>query len=93
MRPMPAVIGSALLATSLATAQVATAPGGPQNDATPDTAKPLTFDVVSVKPDNGGMGSMMRMNPDGFTATNVPAHMLLTEAFQADEGQVIGEPD
>jgi hypothetical protein len=36
---------------------------------------------------------MIRMNPDGFSAKNIPVHMLLTEAFQADEGQVAAEPD
>lgn len=92
MKAMHAAIGSVLLAGSLASAQLATAPGGSQNNA-PNTVKQLTFDVISVKPDHDGTGSMMRMNPDGFTAKNVPAHMLLTEAFQADAGQVLGEPD
>jgi uncharacterized protein (TIGR03435 family) len=93
MKAMLAVIVSGLLAASLATAQLATAPGGPQTNVPPDTAKPLSFDVISVKPSGGGNGSGMRMNPDGFSTKNVPAHMLLTEAFQADEGQVLGEPD
>lgn len=35
----------------------------------------------------------MRMNPDGFTATNIQIHMLLMQAFQLQEDQeLIGDP-
>jgi uncharacterized protein (TIGR03435 family) len=86
-----AVIGFALLAASLAPGQ---APVGasPPASAPADAVAKLTFDVISIKQNVGGTNSFMRMNPDGFTATNIAAHMLLTEAFQVSEDQVLGEP-
>lgn len=81
-----------LFAAPLASQPAVAPPTGAQASAQ-DAARPLTFDVISVKPDGGDNRSMIRMNPDGFSAKNIPVHMLLTEAFQADEGQVAAEPD
>ena len=52
------------------------------------------FDVISVKPDPGGAMMMgVRMTPDGFSAKNVPAHMLFVFGMRLNENQVVGEPD
>jgi uncharacterized protein (TIGR03435 family) len=72
--------------TSLAIGQAAKA------DVTP--ARPLTFDVISVKPNHSGAtGESMRMNRDGFTATNIEVHDLLLQAFELQEDQQLaGDP-
>ena len=80
-----------LLAVPLATAQQAATPAA---GASQDTAKPLTFDVISVKPNHSdATRESMGMNRDGFTATNVQLHDLLLQAFQLQEDQqLVGEP-
>lgn len=56
-------------------------------------APKLTFDVISVKPDNSGaVGASMGMNADGFTAKNVAVHNLLGQGFQVFKGELVGEP-
>jgi uncharacterized protein (TIGR03435 family) len=85
-----------LLAVPLATAQQAATPAAvdPQGNVSQNTTKPLTFDVISVRPNHSGSAdAWMRMNPDGFTATNIELHVLLLQAFQLQEDQqLVGEP-
>lgn len=59
----------------------------------PDAAKVPAFDVISVKPDkSGGPNVSIRMTPDGFIASNITVHMLLTEGFGLNADQLSGEP-
>ena len=67
--------------------------GGPSLGA--QTPSPATFEVASVKPNKSGDGRiMLGMQPGGrFTATNVPLRMLLRQAFNVQEFQIVGGPD
>ena len=57
-----------------------------------------SFDVISVKPAKAGGGPGMgmamgvRITPDGFTASNLPAHFLLMQGFKVNDNQIFGEP-
>jgi len=66
----------------------------PQATSQSDTGvKVPQFDVISVKPDKGDFpGTRLMMKPDGFSATNVNLHMLLSEGYQLDPDQILGEP-
>ena len=57
----------------------------------PNTA----FDVASVKPNKTGDGRVMvGVQPGGrFTATNVPLRMLLRQAFNVQDFQIVGGPE
>ena len=59
---------------------------------TPATA---AFEVASVKPNKTGDGRvMLGLQPGGrFNATNVPLRMLLRQAFNVQEFQLVGGPD
>ena len=85
-----------LLAVPLATAQQAATPAAvdPQGNVSQNATKPLTFDVISVKPNHSGSAdAWMGMNRDGFTAANIDLHLLLLQAFELQEGdQLLGEP-
>lgn len=51
------------------------------------------FDVVSVKQDKSGTGMMRLMsNPDGFSATNVSAKLLIQVAYGIREDLISGAP-
>jgi uncharacterized protein (TIGR03435 family) len=55
------------------------------------------FDVISVKPNkttpNGAYGLVTtQFTADGFSATNVPVHLLLQQAYGLREGQIVDEP-
>jgi uncharacterized protein (TIGR03435 family) len=70
-----------------------------QNPAKSDTAssaKPLTFDAVSIKPHQDGDRSMMwRTTPDGYRMVNVDLIRTLEWAYDlnnATEEQVVGLP-
>ena len=54
-----------------------------------------TFEVASVKPNKSGDGRvMMAMPPTGrITATNIPARLLLQQAYQVQPFQIIGAPN
>lgn len=70
---------------------VAQLPFLPQQGPPPDPN--LRFDVTSVKavePSNSGM--MMRMMPSSFEATGVPLRLLLRQALQKPDYQIIGAP-
>jgi uncharacterized protein (TIGR03435 family) len=94
MKAIRAAVGSILLAVPLAAAQQTTAPAnGPQGNSAQNTVKPLTFDVISVKPNRtGAADAQMGMSPDGYTSTNIQLHDLLLQAFQLQEQQLVGEP-
>ncbi len=57
----------------------------------PNTA----FEVASVKPNKSGDGRvMLGMQPGGrFNATNVPLRLLLRQAFNVQDFQIVGGPD
>ncbi len=83
------------IAIPLAAVQQAARPASvdPSGNASPSTPKPLTFDVISVKPNHSGLpDAQMRMNPDGFTATNIQIRVLLLQAYQLHEEQLVGDP-
>jgi len=67
--------------------------GSPVRAQAPSTT--LTFEVASVKPNKSGDGRvMLGMQPGGrFTATNVPARLLLRQAFNVQDFQIVGGPD
>jgi uncharacterized protein (TIGR03435 family) len=53
------------------------------------------FEVASVKPNKSGDGRVMvGLAPGGrFNATNVPLRMLLRQAFNVQDFQIVGGPD
>ncbi len=56
-------------------------------------AKIPEFEVASIKPDKsaGGMSRIM-FTPDGFSATNIPMKMLISETYQIRQDLISGEP-
>jgi uncharacterized protein (TIGR03435 family) len=56
---------------------------------------PPQFEVASVKPNKSGDGRVMiGVQPGGrFTATNVPLRLLIRNAYQLQDFQIIGGPD
>ena len=89
------------LAAPLALAQTnpAPAPPAPADSA----AKPLTYDAITIKPNNGGTSVsnqgmvrsmvMMRNLPDGFSAANANLRQLIANAYDVKDDQVSGGPD
>ena len=59
------------------------------------TSADPAFEVASVKPNKSGDGRvMLGLQPGGrFNATNVPLRMLLRQAFNVQEFQLVGGPD
>jgi len=52
-----------------------------------------TFEVVSIKPNKGGPGIMIRIPPGGrFDATNITTKLLIQEAYGVKESQISGAP-
>jgi uncharacterized protein (TIGR03435 family) len=53
------------------------------------------FEVASVRPNTSADGRvMLGVQPGGrFTATNVPLRLLLRQAFDVQEFQIVGGPD
>src|SRR5215510_4360387 len=60
----------------------------------PQTKKPA-FEVASVKPNRSGdLRARMEIQPGGrFTATNVSLEMLITNAYQLFNYQIVKAPD
>jgi uncharacterized protein (TIGR03435 family) len=56
------------------------------------TAPPPAFEVVSIKPNKGGMGVMIRMAHGSFEAKNITVKLLLQEAYGVKESQISGAP-
>jgi uncharacterized protein (TIGR03435 family) len=61
----------------------------------PLDAQSPTFEVVSVKPNTGNVGSIsLRSRPDGgFIATNVNIGLLLGQAFPQSTQDMVGLPE
>jgi bla regulator protein blaR1 len=62
---------------------------------TPQTsAAGPVFEVASIKPNNSGDGRvMLGLQPGGrFTATNVPLRLLIRNAYQLQDFQIVGAP-
>ena len=59
----------------------------------PDAAAPA-FEVASVKPNKSGPGpTMLGIQPGGrFTATNIPLRLLIRNAYQVQDSQLVGGP-
>ena len=70
-------------------AQLPPASPGPASGAGEVTAAVPSLDVISVKPNKSGSRGMS-MGP--MSATNVPVHLLLTQAYHLYDDQLIGEP-
>jgi uncharacterized protein (TIGR03435 family) len=62
--------------------------------APPASQGPAQFEVASVKPNASGDGKVMiQAQPNGrFTATNVTLRILIRNAYQLQEAQVVGGP-
>ena len=60
----------------------------PQSNAAP------AFEVASIKPNNSGDGRVMIGGQPGgrFTASNVPLKLLIRQAYQLQDFQIIGGP-
>jgi bla regulator protein blaR1 len=83
-------------------AQAAPSPDGPGESAvtaSPAAAAPavpaklLEFAVASIKPDKSGSRFVRLWFGEEFTANNVPLNVILREAFNVNEDQMIGEPE
>jgi len=76
-------------------AAAAALPSAQQGGAPAGGGKPLQFEVASIKPNNSGDGRVMfGMQPGGrFTASNVPLRMLIRNAYQLQDSQIVGGPD
>ncbi len=61
----------------------------------PSAAALPQFEVASIKPNKSGDGRVMiGVQPGGrFTATNVPLKMLIRNAYQLQDFQIVGGPD
>jgi uncharacterized protein (TIGR03435 family) len=60
---------------------------------TQDDQKPLTFDVVSVKPNTSGDVSVsMAPSPGGVTLTNYTLQFIIRVAYRLQDWQLIGGP-
>jgi uncharacterized protein (TIGR03435 family) len=55
----------------------------------------LSFEVASVRPNTSGdQRTMIQMPPTGrYTATNIPVRLLLRQAYEVQEFQIVGGPD
>ena len=52
------------------------------------TTPPPAFDVVSIKPNQGGMGVMIRMAHGSFEAKNITLKFLLQDAYRVKDAQI-----
>ena len=56
-------------------------------------ADPPAFEVASIKPNNSGDGRIMMQNQPGrYIATNVTLRLLIRNAYQLQDFQIIGGP-
>lgn len=84
-------VATAAFVAALMPALAAQLPFLPQQG--PPADPNLRFDVASVKTaDPSGGGMMMRMMPASFEATGVPLRLLLRQALQKPDYQIIGAP-
>jgi len=76
------------LAAPLALAQPAPPASTPAAD-----APPLTFDVVSIKPNHTGSPAIInRTPPDGYAVENMPLRMIVSDAFGIRTDLISGGP-
>ncbi|MGH9148645.1 MAG: TIGR03435 family protein, partial [Vicinamibacterales bacterium] len=82
------------LAGLLTTLHVGAQSPAPGQESHVATASP-TFEVASVKPNKSGEPFVRIGNQPGgrFTATNVPLRLLIRNAYQIQDFQLIGAPD
>ena len=87
MRMHAAVVLLMALVPVMAVAQqfLLAPPGGPVD---PNTR----FEVVAIRPADGGSSMMMRMTPGGFEFTGLPISVLLRQALQKPDYQIVGAP-
>jgi uncharacterized protein (TIGR03435 family) len=87
MRIHKAIVLLMVLAPVMAAAQqfLTAPPGGPVD---PNTR----FEVVAIRPADSSSGMMIRMTPGGFEATGVPIGVLLRQALQKPDYQIVGAP-
>jgi uncharacterized protein (TIGR03435 family) len=84
---MPQTAAAASQATNPAT------PAPPAAQPQGDSAQPLAFDVVSIRPyPRNNMMISIRTTPDGVSVSGMPMHMVLREAFGVTNDQLLGEP-
>jgi uncharacterized protein (TIGR03435 family) len=72
----------------MAAAQQFLAPPAGGAPVDPDTR----FEVIAIRPADEGSGMMLRMTPTGFEATGVPISVLLRQALQKPDYQIVGLP-
>jgi len=60
----------------------------------PQATPAPAFEVASIKPNNSGDGRMMmQLQPGGrFNATNIPLRLLIRNAYQLQDFQIVGGP-
>ncbi len=67
------------------------APNGIATQAENSTAKLPVFEVASIKPGKPGPTELM-MRPDGASLVGVPLQMIIREAYQVQDSQLLGKP-
>ena len=82
------LIGTLLMSPAMILAGLST-------HAQPPAGPTPQFEVASIKPNKSGDGRVMiGMQPGGrFTATNVPLRLLIRNAYQLQDSQIVGGPD
>jgi len=85
---MKFVLAVLALAAPFALAQTPT-----RTFATPNT-KPLSFDVVSIKPNHSGSNVILDLDPppDGLAVGNMPVRLIISKAFGIREDLISGGP-
>lgn len=93
LRTMLLVSAWMLTAAIAAFAQTAPVAGDSPAQDKSDSAQLPAFEVISIKPDKSGSGMIRIMfTPDGISITGLPVHMLVREAFNISDDQLLGEP-
>jgi uncharacterized protein (TIGR03435 family) len=82
-----AVFAIAMVPVIAAAQQFLPAPQGPPAD--PDTR----FEAAVIRAGEPGGGMLIRMTPGGLETTNLPARVLLRQALQKADYQIVGAPD
>ncbi len=94
----PALVAVCILFAPLTLTAQTAAPAAPTAAPAAVTANDTSaalpvFDVVSIKPDkSGSMMSRVAFTPDGISVSGMPLHMLLREAFNISDNQLLSEP-
>lgn len=85
---------AAAIAAIVAPAAVGVATDSRVRAQSPQPSPAPAFEVASIKPNNSGDGRvMMQQQPGGrFTATNIPLRLLIRNAYQLQDFQIVGAP-